>query len=39
MGSDILDNHFRGGFYLKIQPYKLNREKEDFAPKLIRGIQ
>ncbi|WVZ95896.1 hypothetical protein U9M48_041603 [Paspalum notatum var. saurae] len=26
-----------GGFYLKIQPYKQNREKEDFAPKLIEG--
>jgi hypothetical protein len=37
MGSDILDNHFRGGFYLKIQPYKLNRDKEDFTPKLIEG--
>jgi squamous cell carcinoma antigen recognized by T-cells 3 len=34
---------FRGGFYLKVQPYKPNksdrevRQKEDFAPKLIEG--
>lgn len=36
-GTDMLGNCFRGGFYLKIQPYKQNREKEDFAPKLIEG--
>ncbi|KAL5203278.1 hypothetical protein ABZP36_014230 [Zizania latifolia] len=24
-----------GGFYLKIQPYKSNREKEDFAPMMV----
>jgi RNA recognition motif-containing protein len=38
---DILVIHFRGGFYLKSQPYKPNEsdrevcQKEDFAPKLI----
>ncbi|XP_066362581.1 phragmoplastin interacting protein 1-like [Miscanthus floridulus] len=32
-----MDGADMGGFYLKIQPYKLNREKEDFAPKLIEG--
>ncbi|KAL6619781.1 hypothetical protein ACP70R_034920 [Stipagrostis hirtigluma subsp. patula] len=32
-----LDGADMGGFYLKIQPYKYNREKEDFAPKLIEG--
>ncbi|XP_006653974.1 RNA-binding protein 34 [Oryza brachyantha] len=32
-----LDGADMGGFYLKIQPYKSNREKEDFAPKMIEG--
>ncbi|CAN6331173.1 unnamed protein product [Urochloa humidicola] len=32
-----MDGADMGGFYLKIQPYKQNREKEDFAPKLIEG--
>ncbi|RLN29362.1 hypothetical protein C2845_PM05G10530 [Panicum miliaceum] len=32
-----MDGADMGGFYLKIQPYKHNREKEDFAPKLIEG--
>jgi squamous cell carcinoma antigen recognized by T-cells 3 len=39
----LLHNH-RGGFLLKVQPYKANREKvksnhekEDFAPKMIEG--
>ncbi|XP_062230545.1 phragmoplastin interacting protein 1-like [Phragmites australis] len=32
-----LDGADMGGFFLKIQPYKYNREKEDFAPKLIEG--
>ncbi|XP_062180195.1 phragmoplastin interacting protein 1-like [Phragmites australis] len=32
-----LDSADMGGFYLKIQPYKYYREKEDFAPKLIEG--
>ncbi|KAF0924089.1 hypothetical protein E2562_008414 [Oryza meyeriana var. granulata] len=33
----VLDGADMGGFYLKIQPYKANREKEDFAPKMIEG--
>ena len=37
VSNEMLDNNFRGGLYLKIQPYKHNREKEDFAPKLIEG--
>ncbi|KAL6865453.1 hypothetical protein ACP4OV_016604 [Aristida adscensionis] len=32
-----LDGADMGGLFLKIQPYKYNREKEDFAPKLIEG--
>lgn len=29
---------FRGGFYLKIQPYKSNRtQKPDFAPQIVEG--
>ncbi|KAG8084567.1 hypothetical protein GUJ93_ZPchr0010g10680 [Zizania palustris] len=32
-----LDGADMGGFYLKIQPYKSNREKQDFAPKMIEG--
>uniref|UniRef100_K3Z4U9 Uncharacterized protein n=1 Tax=Setaria italica TaxID=4555 RepID=K3Z4U9_SETIT len=32
-----MDGADMGGFYLKIQPYKHNHEKEDFAPKLIEG--
>ncbi|KAG2615977.1 hypothetical protein PVAP13_3NG079351 [Panicum virgatum] len=32
-----MDGADMGGLYLKIQPYKHNREKEDFAPKLIEG--
>jgi squamous cell carcinoma antigen recognized by T-cells 3 len=41
--DDTLVICFRGGFYLKVQPYKPNksdrevRQKEDFAPKLIEG--
>ncbi|EAY96296.1 hypothetical protein OsI_18195 [Oryza sativa Indica Group] len=32
-----LDGADMGGFFLKIQPYKSVREKEDFAPKMIEG--
>ncbi|CAL4910649.1 unnamed protein product [Urochloa decumbens] len=32
-----MDGAEMGEFYLKIQPYKHNREKEDFAPKFIEG--